>query len=402
MGIAKKIKNGARKIVLDKAEEARVAAFSAFQSLGFDVTHFSRPMLASVDKHAKQGGTYSGDGTRGTVSAAPNASAEEARVESKESDRIMESGDEILESNPINHSAATAVVRTPFLPSQVEASCHPASLTGQPTTKASSTAPATGKEADMICFSKPEASVNGDRINDDIDCPEKLGQNDNRHLHFLCRDPGFDKGPIGVVTMPGGLDYFLDIWDSTSEFYFEIHYNKRKEANDIVPFEMHGIAICWDSSPVYYVNFSKDLLKTAKKNINCLTYGVSSDGREKTLSDGLLDMVHSRWNRINNIMGKKNVRKFTWNFKVQIRVLKNAAISIHRVGLPSIARKDLGFQLIDNSFLVLPSIDLKSVIDMSVVAWILWPDEERSSNPNIEKVNCVGRRNTSRTNFKNI
>ncbi|GKG00408.1 hypothetical protein Tco_0302098, partial [Tanacetum coccineum] len=33
-GVAKKIKNGACKIVLEKAEEARDAAFSAFKALG--------------------------------------------------------------------------------------------------------------------------------------------------------------------------------------------------------------------------------------------------------------------------------------------------------------------------------------------------------------------------------
>nr|POE48267.1 helicase and polymerase-containing protein tebichi [Quercus suber] len=42
LGVAKKIKNGARKIVLDKAEEARVAAFSAFKSLGFNYNDFYR------------------------------------------------------------------------------------------------------------------------------------------------------------------------------------------------------------------------------------------------------------------------------------------------------------------------------------------------------------------------
>lgn len=49
LGVAKKIKNGARKIVLDKAEEARVAAFSAFKSLGLDIPEFSRPLLLKVE-----------------------------------------------------------------------------------------------------------------------------------------------------------------------------------------------------------------------------------------------------------------------------------------------------------------------------------------------------------------
>ncbi|XP_059445323.1 helicase and polymerase-containing protein TEBICHI-like [Corylus avellana] len=48
LGEAKKIKSGARKIVLDKAEEARIVAFSAFKSLGFDFPHFSQPILSTV------------------------------------------------------------------------------------------------------------------------------------------------------------------------------------------------------------------------------------------------------------------------------------------------------------------------------------------------------------------
>ena len=45
VGVAKKIKKGAHKIVLEKAEEARVAAFSAFKSLGLEVPQFSQPLF---------------------------------------------------------------------------------------------------------------------------------------------------------------------------------------------------------------------------------------------------------------------------------------------------------------------------------------------------------------------
>ncbi|RRT75755.1 hypothetical protein B296_00030914 [Ensete ventricosum] len=47
-GVAKKIKNSARKIVLDQAEEARLAAFSALKSLGVHVPQFSRPLLSDI------------------------------------------------------------------------------------------------------------------------------------------------------------------------------------------------------------------------------------------------------------------------------------------------------------------------------------------------------------------
>ncbi|KAG0498218.1 hypothetical protein HPP92_002909 [Vanilla planifolia] len=56
MGVAKKIKDAARKIMLDKAEEARVAAFSAFRSLGVHVPEFTRPTISAKAKNSPQDG----------------------------------------------------------------------------------------------------------------------------------------------------------------------------------------------------------------------------------------------------------------------------------------------------------------------------------------------------------
>ncbi|GMP67356.1 hypothetical protein CsSME_00027375 [Camellia sinensis var. sinensis] len=57
LGVAKKIKNGARKIVLDKAEEARVAAFTAFKSHGLNVPQLPQPVLkAAGDATQKEAG----------------------------------------------------------------------------------------------------------------------------------------------------------------------------------------------------------------------------------------------------------------------------------------------------------------------------------------------------------
>ncbi|KAL4607393.1 hypothetical protein ACB092_09G170400 [Castanea dentata] len=35
---------------------------------------------------------------------------------------------------------------------------------------------------------------------------------------------------------------------------------------------------------------------------------------------------------------------------------------------------------------MLSPVNVKDGIDVCIVAWILWPDEERNSNPNLEKV----------------
>ncbi|KAF5948402.1 hypothetical protein HYC85_014359 [Camellia sinensis] len=58
LGVAKKIKNGARKIVLDKAEEARVATFIAFKSLGLDVPQLPQPVLKAAGDATQKEADY--------------------------------------------------------------------------------------------------------------------------------------------------------------------------------------------------------------------------------------------------------------------------------------------------------------------------------------------------------
>lgn len=85
--------------------------------------------------------------------------------------------------------------------------------------------------------------------------------------------------------------------------------------------------------------------------------------------------------------GEKEVTKFTWNLKTQLQVLKHAAIPVQRFGsLNLLGKKSFDPKDIDNSHFLLPQIIMDEVIDLCIMAWILWPDEERSSNPNLEKV----------------
>jgi DNA polymerase theta len=80
------------------------------------------------------------------------------------------------------------------------------------------------------------------------------------------------------------------------------------------------------------------------------------------------------------------VRKFTWNLKVQIQVLKKPSVSTQRFGSLDKLDKNMDLEVVDNSYLLLPPIHVKDAIDMCIVAWILWPDEESSSSPNLDKV----------------
>ncbi|KAI3792695.1 hypothetical protein L2E82_06583 [Cichorium intybus] len=295
LGVAKKIKNGARKIVLDKAEEARDAAFSAFKALGVDVPHFSLPKLTP-----------------------PSV---------KESDNQNDTEEIKEEKSPEENSDDTTL------------------------SKSSATEPKTTQkehERADVCVSNKE------------------------------------KGPMNAVNIPGGFDSFLDLWDARHEFFFDIHFTKRSDFNSIAPFELLGFAICWEDSPVYYISVPKDLFSSnsnTKRNKNLIRN--NNDNNKVSSPEDQLEIAKQRWCRVGTVMGKTLVRKFTWNLKIQNQVLKLPAVSIQKFG--SMTQSIKAMELVNGSHYMFSPVHVKDAVDLCVVAWILWPDEERSSNPNLEK-----------------
>ncbi|KAJ7966000.1 helicase and polymerase-containing protein TEBICHI [Quillaja saponaria] len=394
LGVAKKIKNGARKIVLDKAEEARVAAFAAFKSLGYNVPTFSPPTIytAAADSSGQAGGkASSGSDTAGTthsfvdvehmerVSSVPSVQgskiSEKVGLE-KEREELMKTSDicfmasakentnTVMQHKFSAENSVVPVEDSVTLGNELNAAFDPA------------------EDADMTLRNKIDRTMilHDGSLNHGVEeqyqrvnlCPGNVGTH-------------WQKGPISAVNTPGGFDSFLDLWESVGEFFFDIHYNKRLELNSVSPFEIHGIAICWENSPVYYINLPKDLLWSDYRRDECLSLSASSNKRDRSPSEQDMGIARHRWSRIGNIMEKNNVRKFTWNLKVQIQVLKSPAISVQRFGCLNVVENWMGLELVDSSYLLLSPIHVKGGIDMCVVAWILWPDEERSSNPNLEK-----------------
>ncbi|XP_077220020.1 MUS308 and mammalian DNA polymerase-like protein isoform X2 [Tasmannia lanceolata] len=339
LGLAKKIKNGARKIVLEQAEEARLAAFSAFKSLGVNVPQLSLPLLSNTAGNSimQEGGLASSD----------------------------YGGEKLARTSDIGG---------------VQYSCsdvNPGILV---------------KDSSLTCGPgfrlKLENADNGNTIPSGYLDQEQHEKNSGGDYHTIDRIS--DKGPTSVSNIPGGFDSFLDLWDATKEFYFDVHFTKRSEQNSLVPFEIHGIAICWENSPVYYVNLSKDLVASEKLNLTRKHnhfHGIAA--KEKTNIAApiyLLEVAKQRWKRITNIMERVDVRKITWNLKIQIQVLKSPGISIQKFsGLSSEHREKFDIELIDNSYLLLHSLIVHGGIDMCLVAWILWPDEESNSSQNLEK-----------------
>ncbi|CDY23339.1 BnaA08g12070D [Brassica napus] len=240
LGLAKKIKNGARKIVLEKAEEARAAAFSAFKSLGLDVRDLSNPLALA-----------------------------------------------------------------------------------------------------------PARSPNGDISGGSV------GLNEPQHIPGQSRMEGhMERGNFDTDSnRENPMDVAGTTLEGTSEIKNEDDAEQQLVRNAQVPLSNKDNAV------------EKEVLGT----------------------QNMLDVIKARWNRISKIMGNEETRKFTWNLKNQIQVLKSPAISIQRCARLNIAEVVRDHELVDGSWLVMLPLRISHTIDMSIVSWILWPDEERHSNPNIDK-----------------
>jgi len=200
-------------------------------------------------------------------------------------------------------------------------------------------------------------------------------------------DSACEKGPLNASNISGGFDSLLYLWHATREFYFDIHYNKWSEVESVTSFEIHGIAICWENSPAHHINLPKDLLWSHNRRNDSSPPSASSGRNSTHPPENWLEIVRQRWNKIGEIMGKGGVPKFMCNLKVQLQVLNGAVVSIQRYGL---SRKVSIPELIDSLHLMLSPINIKEAIYMCIVAWILWPDEERSFNLNLEKVMLTG------------
>lgn len=379
MGVAKKIKNGARKIVLDQAEEARIAAFSAFKSLGVDISKMSRPLLPGVAGDSPQRASGFEDTlvenpqvAAGTAYHGRNMMPLDIRREKLMATASMtvKATEDVSFIVGERDAYNLSVVKSFVEPSPANI-CPPGKLhnIGQETSQVSA-----GYADDIL-----HKNVVPDQKESDTGKGNKSDYSNNKVDN---------QSPTNASNFPGGFDSFLDQWEAENEFFFDVHFSSHSKLSSPILFEVFGLAICWENSPVYYVNLSKDLLSSCKLSI---CHAVSKSAANDTTKDlnlhEILDVAKSRWNRIAKIMGQKGVKKITWNLKTQIQVFKAPSISVQRLGRLNVDHNKLnGSKLVDGSYILLLPISVHDGIDVCLMAWILWPDEESKYNPNLEKV----------------
>ncbi|GJM87561.1 hypothetical protein PR202_ga03528 [Eleusine coracana subsp. coracana] len=325
-GIAKKIKNGARKIVLEEAEAARLAAFSAFKSLGVEVPQFMAPQLPTIEDSP----------TREAMDTMVPPSGDQANCNKLP---LLTHGAND-KSNCSNYAAAQRA--------------------------------STDNLAEGTCpgfFIQMNNNL-GIPLSDNLGIQEAASPLPTQSTGQLSSRNMTDKGPVNAYNFPGGFDCFLDQWSAVSEFYFDLHFVKKSTKLSSAFFEVFGLAVCWEKSPVYYCNFPKDLVTT----------GINDS------SEVWVNFLR-RWNKIGDIMQQKNVKKITWNLKTQIQALKSVYFSCQRLARFHLDHKMLNnIEVLDNTYVLVPPISVYSGLDICLVAWVLWPDEESKTVPNLDKL----------------
>ncbi|KAG9455791.1 hypothetical protein H6P81_000299 [Aristolochia fimbriata] len=363
LGLAKKIKNGARKIVLAQAEEARLAAFSAFKSLGFVVPQISSPFLTAGNSAMQVFKSSSDDTSKSIEEIEPGKDVQNVAESVEVVDTMKNGSSDKSEDKKFNDAKGFNDTKGDLM-ADPSAGC---ALTH-------------GDEVKSTCQEVKIVLVNEEICDSKSNSQEQNVVRSSKKKSGSMTRNNLINGPVNANSISGGFDSFLDMWDTVNEFFFDVHFTRRSERFR-APFEIHGLAVCWENSPVYYINISKDLVTPGGREY-CETTGRGKAKSEVSASWG--EVVSSRWDRVSKIMEKKDAKKITWNLKIQIQVLEKPGISVQRLGVSRIGHEETGIELVDNLY-ILPSIFVTNAVDICVVSWILWPDEESSSTQNLEK-----------------
>eukprot|EP01018_Ginkgo_biloba_P001647 Gb_33083 [translate_table: standard] len=422
MGVARKIKNGARQIVLDQAEVARVAAFSAFKALGLNVPHaLSQPVGASslLVGHVQDNDAVAPDDEM-TVDKSLHADASNSNVLSGVSPVLLDTnlhtaakgahadGIDIfnkqrgkdIESTFINGSEGA-------LPDEKVVGTGKYLVSNNLSNEKHNERVAC-EDAAMICGSKVEEEssqairekhlvAKGNEITMDEDVSMFTGFKVDQETTYAKQDISAkethisNKGPFDVNDISGRFDSFLKMWEVVDEFFFDLHFSDVSAQDPSLLFEIHGLAVCWRDSPVYYVNFCKGSMSTLSSDKRYLVLHeddktVADINREGTLFIERVDTAKERWDKVAKIMCQEGVKKVTWNLKRQIQAFKKPGISMPNTSqTKNETSEKMESVLKGKSLMSLPSLYVGEAIDICLVSWLLWPDEESTDSPTLEQ-----------------
>jgi len=383
MGIARKIKNGARRVALDRAEEARAAAFSAYEALGVQVpAALALPMVHKLvdDEEAQVAPAISFNSMMEALNVGAELKASEVPALGSETEGFAKSSDYVYDP-PSSPKKDILEKESDMLLQKLE------SIPSFRAPKQTSSSPAAdglmletiddkrlmlGEPCQMLKC-KDGGPAKGALFTGSMIAQQELAADDTTDDQLMVPT----RGPIDVDKLAGGFDEFLTKWRGVDEFAFDFHF---KTQNNGVPelFEMMGVAVCWKDSPVYYANFSIAPKETSR----------NAGDEEIVVSETETALIESqtRWRHVGTMLSKIGVRKISWDLKVQMQGLTSPGLHVPSVR-PETERGLHDAKAKDGQVIALPSLKLQGpFIDLRVAAWLLWPDEESARPLSLEQV----------------
>ncbi|CAM6130031.1 unnamed protein product [Calypogeia fissa] len=378
-GVVRKVKAGAQRIVLERAEEARIAAFSAIRALGVDVpSALWPPIQTSIAVATAVADTDDLEDSFETVAV------KNEHLGGESCPAVDIASNSVANNRATNHMRNTGKGDGPEQKdneNQVRGKFQDIPLDGR------------GANIESVLQKYKKAAGSTLSLNCLFGGADLLKSLDED----ICNRPGtaerIDHGPIDVDKMKGGFDAFFQQWRSVDEFCFDLYYKNQSAQTIIQRFDIEGVAICWKHSPVYYVSLSKSSNSGSGKEALCgnlleekiviadnkahAGHAFSQSGSELSA----LDSIELRWKNISSVLSRNGPRKLGWDLKNQLRALCNAGISQPNGKLENAAPREN-----ENNLHSLSPIFLgEPYVDVHIVSWLLWPDEESSQNLSLEQ-----------------
>ncbi|KAH7283331.1 hypothetical protein KP509_34G001800 [Ceratopteris richardii] len=242
MGMVKKIQNGARKLVIERAEAARVAAFSALCALGVDVpAALSKPLAdsASLTKNEPEGTEE--EKNCSTIDDGYTAGVEPAGLHK---------------------------VHVNALPKPDEACKLPS-------------------HSDDVGYE----SLNG------VPCSGLINQNG------MSENGDSNMGPVYVDSLAGRFEEIYPLWKKNEQFFFDLHFSVTGRETGYPIFDIKGLAICWVGSPVYYISlWDANIMENPKQEVMTMVKERWARLAEVLCMDGVQKIT---WNWKNQVLALK-------------------------------------------------------------------------------------------------
>ncbi|BBN13748.1 DNA polymerase theta [Marchantia polymorpha subsp. ruderalis] len=387
-GLARKIKYGAQRIVVDRAEEARIAAFSAMRALGVDVPSLSVPVKmvapSNVDEDEVRDEAET-ERSHPPPQVQPVADGDQGNGNLQISGSVSVVGAQTLRRDGIGSQLAAPVDVDLSIKKMLaqdnkekEGTCIDMEDTISIKKTMLSTAnvePVIQKFKETVFMDASSRPFGGADIFKERS-PKKASDEPQIATGKVL------SGPVDVDKMDGGFDRFFQTWLGVEEFVFDLNYKNHSTDSLEEEFEIVGIAICWEGSPVYYVHLS-DIVPN-----NSLNDGTSAFQRGETTKIGMQTEMHMiRWDKVGSMLCRNSLRKITWNLKDQFRALQSPVVSAAAEKVDSLRVATVfGNKLGDCEFFKMPPLKLlEPYFDVRIAAWLLWPDEESSHTLTLEQ-----------------